>query len=182
MVLLLNQLTPLILILTIFHLTNVLASGSLLSIVQLCNFGYHVIFHKNAVQTIYNNNVILTSTRSIASNGLWIVNVNRPSFNEIPSCNVLAPVHTDQRCSDVFATEKYFCNVLTTHNNSIQERGIFLQATMEYPTKSTLRIAVRKRNLSFFPGGPVLLYTGTFSKGSPYSRKTRYTIYSVARS
>ena len=78
-------------------------------------------FIKNAVQIIYNNNVILTGTRSVASNGLWIVNVNRPSFDEIPSCNILAPAHTDERYSDVFATEQYFCNV---------------------PAKTALRIAV----------------------------------------
>ena len=135
------------------HVFPSLASGSLLSIGQLCDFGCHAIFHKNAVQRIYNNNVILTGTRSVASNGLWIVNVNRPSFDEIPSCNILAPAHTNERCSDVFATEKYFSNVLTPHNNSIQERVIFLQATMGYPTKTALRIAVGKGNLSSFPGG-----------------------------
>ena len=135
------------------HVFPSLASGSLLSIGQLCDFGCHTIFHKDAVQIIYSNNVILTGTRSVASNGIWIVNVNRPSCDEIPSCNILAPVHTDQRCSDVFATENYFCNVLTPHNNSIQERVIYLQATMGYPTKTSLRIAVEKGNLSSFPGG-----------------------------
>ena len=108
---------------------------------------------KKSVQIIYNNTVILTGTRSVASNDLWIVNVNRPSFDDISSCSIFAPVHTDQGCSDVFATEKYFCNVLTPHNNSTQERVICLQSTMVYPTKTALRIAVGKGNVSSFPGG-----------------------------
>ena len=132
------------------HVFPSLASGSLLSIGQLCDFGCHAIFHKNAVQRIYNNNVILTGTRSVASNGLWIVNVNRPSANENSSCNILSPLPTTTSGID-YHNQKYFCNVLTPHN-VIQERVKFFIATMGYPTKTTLAIAVDKGNLSSFPG------------------------------
>ena len=44
-----------------------------------------------AVQIMFNNIIILVGTRSVASNGLWIVNVNHPSANEKSSCNILSP-------------------------------------------------------------------------------------------
>ena len=77
------------------HVFPSLASGSLLSIEQLCDFGCYAIFHTKTVQIIFkiifNNKIILVGTRSVASNGLWIVNVNHPSANEKSSCNILSP-------------------------------------------------------------------------------------------
>ena len=76
------------------------------------------------VQIIFNNKIILVGTRSVSSNGLWIVNVNRPSANENSSCNILSPFST--ATSGIELTyKKYLCNVLTPHN-AIQERLTFL--------------------------------------------------------
>ena len=102
------------------HVIPSLTSGSLLSIEQLCDFGCYAIFHMQTVQIIFNNKIILVGTRSVASNGLWIVNVYRPSTNENSSCNILSPFPTATSGIE-FNYIKYFCNILTSHN-IIQER------------------------------------------------------------
>jgi len=102
------------------HVFPSLVSGSLLSIEQLCDFGCYAIFHMQTVQIIFNNKIILVGTRSVASNGLWIVNVYRPSTNENSSCNILSPFPTATSGIE-FNYIKYFCNVLTPYN-AIQER------------------------------------------------------------
>ena len=52
------------------HVFPSLASGSLLSIGQLCDVGCHAYFHKNIVKVIYKNNIILSGTRTHRTNGL----------------------------------------------------------------------------------------------------------------
>ena len=41
--------------------------------------------------------------------------------NEIPSCDILVPISTDNSCINFDKNRKCFCDVLTPHN-SIQER------------------------------------------------------------
>ena len=105
------------------HSFPTLAPGSLLSVGQLCDSGCYAIFHMKTVQIIYNNKRIWIGTRSVTSNGLWIVNVKPPSANESSSCNILGPISTDNSGNDL-NNFNYFCNVFTPHN-SIQVRVRF---------------------------------------------------------
>ena len=131
------------------HVFPSLASGSLLSIGQLCDVGCHAYFHKNNVKVIYQNNIILSGTRTSQTNGLWSISIPPSSISKIPACNGITPTAT---VNNKLPENLYACNVLTPHDNKT-ETIKFLQASMGYPTKTSLSTAVKKSNLASFPGG-----------------------------
>ena len=154
------------------HVFPSLASGSLLSVGQLCDVGCYAVFHKHFVKIFYNNHLILSGSRTDKTNGLW-------SIAPTPS-----PHPGSELCNNISTNDiPYVCNVLTPHNN-MTEKIKFLQASMGYPTKSTIFIAVKKSNLASYPGGiskktnqPALYLNQAFCKRVFNTRKTEYTIY-----
>ena len=104
------------------HVFPSLASGSLLSVGQLCDVGCYAVFYNHFVNIFYNNHLILSGSRTDKTNGLW-------SIAPTPS-----PHHSSELCNNISTNDiPYVCNVLTPHNN-MTEKIKFLQASMGYPT------------------------------------------------
>ena len=111
------------------HLFNKLASGSLLSLGQLCDAGCTAYFDNTAVYIFYQGKIILHGNRSIQTNHLWQLDPQRKPAAS-PICHSL--------------------NALLD-NPTIAERIKFYHASMFSPTLQTFGEAIDAGYLTTFP-------------------------------
>ena len=124
------------------HLFPNLASGSLLSIGQLCNSGCTATFTKSKLYIYFEGKIILQGSRQ--SNNLWTI--NDTSSTSIPTFSLNAAVDVP----------------------TIAERIKFYHASLFSPTLDTLRKAINAGYLTSFPS----FTTKQLSKFPPNSEAT----------
>ena len=110
------------------HLFRKLASGSLLSLGQLCDAGCTAYFNKKTVYIFYNGKIIMQGTRSPSTNQLW--QLNPETANQHNSCHSLNAI---------------------LDNPTIAERIKFYHASMFSPPLQTLATAIDAGYLTTFP-------------------------------
>jgi hypothetical protein len=112
------------------HIFPALASGSLLSVDQLCSTnGCDVKFSNQQVKILHQGKTILSGPRS-THNGLWTIDL--PSKTNPTSIPTTAPLST------TIPTTSPTCNAVTsTVTKTVAERVAFYHASMFSPTIST---------------------------------------------
>ena len=109
------------------HLFGHLASGSLISLGQLCDAGCTAYFDKNKVYIFFNGKIIMQGSRNESTNRLWQVDNMTTST---------PPVHSLNSIID---------------NPTIAERIQFYHASLFSPTLDTLAKAITAGYLTTFP-------------------------------
>jgi hypothetical protein len=122
------------------HVFPSLQSHSLLSIGQLCNHGCNTVFTNDCVTVTRNNIVLLTSTRSPSTNGLWtldpIVPITTPPVEQ--SSPIISSVNT------MFHT--------TLAHDTIDNRIAFYHASLFSSYLSTWCQAIDAGHFTTWPG------------------------------
>jgi hypothetical protein len=122
------------------HVFPSLQSHSLLSIGQLCDHGCKAVFTHNDVTITRDNLVMLTCTRSIATNGLWTLNPLAP-----PTTSLAAPSNPiTGSVNAMFHT--------TLAHDTIANRIAFYHANLFSPSLSTWCNAIDAGHFPSWPG------------------------------
>ena len=117
------------------HLFPKLASGSLLSIGQLCDAGCQATFDRHHLRIYYNNKVIMQGTRQ--PNKLWTIDdTTHHSLNAVSESAQTPTTHTMNSVIDA---------------PTAAERVAFLHKSLFSPTLSTLAKAIQAGFLTTFP-------------------------------
>ena len=148
------------------HLFEQLASGSLLSIGQLCDAGCQVFFDATRMVILFQQNIVLTGTRT--RSGLWYVDAtdsitqtpnslrNFPStFMESSTMNSTSNFNSSSPTSRINSTISF----TSTHvMNVLGPRGLFIDrvqfyhASFGFPVISTFYKALDVHHLVSLPG------------------------------
>ena len=132
-------------------LFNDLATGSLLSIGQLCDDDCIALFSKYHLKILKNNKVIIEGRRN--DNGLWDVPLHKP---------------TTQTQHSTVDTHIPMANGIIRQNQTKKELAQYLSASLLAPANSTLLRAIRRKHLISWPG----LTTQLITKHLPKSLAT----------
>jgi hypothetical protein len=120
------------------HVFPSLQSHSLLSIGQLCDHSCKAVFTHSNVTITRDDLVMLTGTRSIATNGLWTLDPLDPASLAAPSNPITGSVNA------IFHT--------TLAHDTIANRIAFYHASLSPPSLSTWCQAIDAGNFPSWPG------------------------------
>jgi hypothetical protein len=132
---------------------DILQTGTLTSLAQLCDDDCIAIFNRYDVKILKNNQVIIKGTRM--PNSLWSVPILASPNRQLNSVSILDP--PAHQANGVLRTDK-----------PKQELATYLHATLGSPAPSTLLRAIRREHFSTIPG----LTTNLISKHLPKSIAT----------
>ena len=110
------------------HFFSALQNASLLSVVQMCDYGCPSIFNKKSLQVLYSNKKLILTGERNASDSLWDIPLTPPS---LPASSANDVVQMNQ-----------------TKNELVQ----FLHSTCFSPAPSTFIKAIKNIQLSTCPG------------------------------
>jgi hypothetical protein len=118
------------------HVFPAMENNSLLSVGQLCDEGYSVLFNTNGVKILNEKQKIIMKGSRDHATGLWRINLLQTN----PTCNISQPPSQPHTANNVY--------VLRNSGALVN----YLHKAMFSCTKSALVHAIKKGNLTTWPG------------------------------